>query len=136
MLVFIGEVSKKTQLTVKTIRFYEEKGLIPVPLRQGKYRVYTDDHVEILKLISEAKTLGVTLSELNGLIKFKDSKANWSEISEFLVILKERLTEQINATAAKIAKIDSCISIINQQTPLDSPLNERVYDGQKVAITK
>ena len=111
--VFIGEVAKKTNLSVKTIRFYEEKGLITPPQRQGKYRVYTNEHIEVLKLISEAKLLGVTLAELKGFIKYENGQANWAEIREFLLHLKSRLQTQIEQTKQKIANIDSCVGLIN-----------------------
>ncbi|MCP4587297.1 MerR family transcriptional regulator [Pseudoalteromonas sp.] len=111
--MFIGEVARKTNLSVKAIRFYEEKELIVPPKRQGKYRVYTNEHIEVLRLIAEAKLLGVTLAELKGFIKYENGKANWAEISEFLVHLKARLQAQIEQTEQKIAKIDSCVGIIN-----------------------
>ena len=111
--MFIGEVARKTNLSVKAIRFYEEKELIVPPKRQGKYRVYTNEHIEVLRLIAEAKLLGVTLAELKGFIKYENGEANWAEISEFLVHLKARLQAQIERTEQKIAKIDSCIGIIN-----------------------
>ena len=49
--MYIGEVAKKTSLSIRAIRLYEEKGLIkPLP-RKGKYRVYNKSHIEILHLI-------------------------------------------------------------------------------------
>ena len=119
--MFIGEVAKKTNLSVKAIRFYEEKELITPPKRQGKYRVYTDEHIEVLRLIKEAKLLGVTLAELKGFIKYENGEANWAEISEFLLHLKSRLQDQIEKTKQKIPKIDSCVAIINANSLVDSP---------------
>ncbi|HBV77397.1 MULTISPECIES: MerR family transcriptional regulator [Vibrio] len=111
--MFIGEVSKRTKLSIKAIRLYEEKGLIIKPKRQGTYRIYTEEHVEVLKLISEAKTLGVTLAELKGLIKYQNGAVNWPEINIFLIGIKCRLVADLNEISEKIAKIDTCMKSID-----------------------
>ena len=43
--MYIGRLSELTGATPKAIRLYESLGLIPVPRRQGAYRVYTDKDV-------------------------------------------------------------------------------------------
>lgn len=48
--MFIGEVSRKTGLSIKAIRLYEELGLIQTPQRQGRYRIYKHSDVDILNL--------------------------------------------------------------------------------------
>ena len=110
--MYIGEVSKRTNLSVKAIRFYEEKGLIIAPARKGVYRVYTQEHVELLNLIAEAKALGVTLAEIGSVINYQNGKINWSDINAFLMTLKRRLTTEMHDIALKIAKVDACISSI------------------------
>ncbi|AZZ98164.1 MerR family transcriptional regulator [Pseudoalteromonas sp. R3] len=111
--MYIGEVAKKTGLSVKAIRFYEEKDLIIAPKRKGVYRIYTPEHIEVLKLISEAKDLGVTLSELKGVIKYHNGSANWTEINAFLVVIRQRLENELQAISEKIAKLDICIGSIS-----------------------
>lgn len=60
----ISDVSKKTGLTSKTIRFYEEKGLITPPLRSDNgYRNYSAKHVEELTLLQQARQVGFNLDE-------------------------------------------------------------------------
>ncbi|KPH63403.1 MerR family transcriptional regulator [Pseudoalteromonas porphyrae] len=65
--MFIGKLSEKSGVSVKTIRFYEEIALIKRPQRSGKYRVYDDSYIEILTMIKLAKTYGFTLKELTAL---------------------------------------------------------------------
>lgn len=111
--MYIGEVSKKTGLSIKAIRLYEEKGLILPPPRNGKYRVYGNSHIEILNLIKEAKLLGVTLSQLKELIVYQDGEADWSAIGSFLLDIRQQLRDQIADMEKKIERIESCISEID-----------------------
>ena len=64
----IGEVSAKVGLTERTIRYYEERGLLESVKRlDGGQRVYTDDDVRRLKFILKLKVLGLTLAEMQEL---------------------------------------------------------------------
>jgi len=64
----IGELAAKVRLTERTIRYYEERGLLESVKRldSGK-RVYTDDDVRRLKFIQKLKVLGLTLAEMQEL---------------------------------------------------------------------
>lgn len=125
--MFIGEVSKITKLSVKAIRLYEEKGLIVAPKRKGVYRIYTEEHLEVLNLISEAKELGLTLAEIRGVISYQNGKANWSEINKFLVLFKHKFENELQDITKKITRIETCISTIEScKKHLDSPLKGRL----------
>jgi DNA-binding transcriptional MerR regulator len=61
----IGELSARVGLTERTIRYYEELGLLESVKRlDGGVRVYTDDDVRRLRYIRKLKTLGLTLQEM------------------------------------------------------------------------
>jgi MerR family transcriptional regulator, copper efflux regulator len=65
--MLIGELAKKSGISIDTIRFYEKKGLIDSALikrRTNNYREYSDDSVERLGLIQLFKRLGFTLAEI------------------------------------------------------------------------
>lgn len=66
--MYIGEIAKLTGATPKAIRLYENLGLIPVPNRKGKYRVYTENDVGMVRLIKDAQRLGFKLSDLKELL--------------------------------------------------------------------
>ncbi|WP_142289049.1 MerR family transcriptional regulator, partial [Klebsiella pneumoniae] len=52
----ISDVAKKTGLTSKAIRFYEEKGLVTPPLRsENGYRTYSQQHLDELTLLRQAR---------------------------------------------------------------------------------
>jgi DNA-binding transcriptional MerR regulator len=64
----IGELAAKVGMTERTIRYYEELGLLDSVKRlDGGTRVYTDDDVRRLKFISKLKVLGLSLQEMHEL---------------------------------------------------------------------
>jgi DNA-binding transcriptional MerR regulator len=64
----IGELAAKVVLTERTIRYYEERGLLESVKRlEGGQRVYTDDDLRRLRFITKLKMLGLTLAEMQEL---------------------------------------------------------------------
>ncbi|MGR5231801.1 Cu(I)-responsive transcriptional regulator [Vibrio rotiferianus] len=60
----IGAVAKLTGLSSKSIRMYEDKGIISPPTRSDSgYREYSDKHIQELNLVSRAKNAGFSLQE-------------------------------------------------------------------------
>ncbi|ASD69365.1 MerR family transcriptional regulator [Pseudoalteromonas piscicida] len=112
--MYIGKLSKQTGLSVKAIRFYEEKGLIPTPERVGRYRVYSQVDVDLLLLIKEAKLLGVSIKQLQQVIEIKGRQVNWVEINTFLVELKASFMEQVVLLQQKIHRIEHCIASLDE----------------------
>lgn len=75
----ISDVAKKTGLTSKAIRFYEEKGLVTPPLRsENGYRSYTSQHIEELTLLRQARQVGFNLEECGELIGLFNNPARHS----------------------------------------------------------
>jgi len=111
--MYIGEASNKTGLSIKAIRFYEEKGLIRQPDRVGRYRVYQETDIELLILIKEAKALGVTLSQLKGVITYNNGQVDWANIKIFLGEIRKQLILQIDDINKKIDNLDKCYNQIN-----------------------
>jgi DNA-binding transcriptional MerR regulator len=65
----IGQVARKTGLSIDTIRFYEKEGLLPPPIRTSNgYRLYSALEVSDLEFIQRAQGLGFSLSEIRELI--------------------------------------------------------------------
>lgn len=69
----IGEVAARTELSLRTIRHYEETGLvIPSARSQGGFRLYTESDVARLMVIRRMKPLGFTLDEMRALLEATD----------------------------------------------------------------
>jgi MerR family transcriptional regulator, repressor of the yfmOP operon len=77
-LLRIGEVAKLAGTTPRTIRYYEEIGLLPVsPDRAaGRHRLYTQDEVDRLREVMRLKSLlGVSLEELKTLLAAEEARS-------------------------------------------------------------
>ncbi|MGA4942952.1 MerR family transcriptional regulator [Streptomyces cinereoruber] len=69
----IGEVAARTELSLRTIRHYEETGLvIPSARSQGGFRLYTETDVARLMVIRRMKPLGFTLDQMRDLLDATD----------------------------------------------------------------
>ena len=72
----IGEVAEAVGLSLRTIRHYEEVGLVPPSGRSaGGFRLYTDHDVERLRLVKHMKPLDFTLEEMRELLELQDRLA-------------------------------------------------------------
>lgn len=74
----ISELAKEFGITTRTIRFYEEKGLIS-PLREGQKRLYSNADRVRIKLILRGKRIGMTLQECVDFIDMYDPAHNNTE---------------------------------------------------------
>lgn len=69
----IGELAKKADCLVQTIRFYESEGLLPEPARsEGNFRLYDDAHLQRLLFIRRCRAKDMTLDEVRQLLTFRD----------------------------------------------------------------
>ena len=69
----IGELAARTGFSVRNIRFYEQRGLLPAPQRtEGGYRVYDQDAVTRLRFVRSAQTLGLSLAEIAEVLRVRD----------------------------------------------------------------
>jgi MerR family transcriptional regulator, copper efflux regulator len=65
----IGEMAKISGVDAKTLRFYEEKGVIkPAKREENGYRFFTEDNLEEIKVIKNARELGLGLPEIKELM--------------------------------------------------------------------
>ncbi|MFC9128231.1 MerR family transcriptional regulator [Streptomyces sp. NPDC057099] len=77
----IGEVAARTELSLRTIRHYEETGLVvPSARSQGGFRLYTERDVERLMVIRRMKPLGFTLDEMRELLAATDRLDSGDEL--------------------------------------------------------
>ncbi|HOJ29295.1 MAG TPA: MerR family transcriptional regulator [Spirochaetota bacterium] len=119
----IGEIAKLLEMSTRTIRYYEELGLLNSVKRiENGRRIYTDDDVRRLKLIKRLKILGLTLSEMHEL------ESIW-QIHKTNDIVLRRLLEILDS---HVHRVDDRIrdleilknEIIEYQTRIKRKLNE------------
>jgi DNA-binding transcriptional MerR regulator len=102
----IGEISRLVDLSQRTIRYYEEIGLLHSVRRieNGK-RVYTDHDVRRLKFINRLKVLGLSLAEMVELEKIYRKRHNNREILPKLLEILDARAAQIDERVAQLATL-------------------------------
>ena len=75
----IGKVSELTGLSLRTIRYYDQEGLLSAKRNSGGQRYYTDQDIVYLKRIIELKDLDFSLDEISKIINLKDSDESGDE---------------------------------------------------------
>ena len=69
----IGELGKKADCLVQTVRFYESEGLLPEPARsEGNFRLYDEVHLQRLLFIRRCRAKDMTLYEIRQLLNLRD----------------------------------------------------------------
>ena len=77
MTLRIGEIAERSGVTPRTIRYYEELGLLPRSEREhGKHRIYTEADVERVRELTRVRDLlGLSLEELRSMLLAEDARA-------------------------------------------------------------
>jgi DNA-binding transcriptional MerR regulator len=65
-LLTLTELTKRVDMSVRNVRFYTTKGLVPSPVRRGRSGYYSAEHVVRLELVRELQAHGFTLSAIEG----------------------------------------------------------------------
>jgi MerR family copper efflux transcriptional regulator len=95
----IGQLARKAQVNVETIRYYERRGLIPEPpRRQSGYRQYSEDAVSRIQFIKRAKELGFSLKEISELLSLRvDPDTTCGDVKKRAEVKIAEVEEKIRA---------------------------------------
>ena len=119
----ISELSKEFDITPRTIRFYEDQGILS-PGRQGRNRVYVARDRTRLKLALRGKRLGLQLSEIRDLIDMYDGpRDTTAQLKHYLSVLQsqratlEQQKHDIEEILGEIAtQEDQCEMLLSKKT--------------------
>ncbi|MCM3453944.1 MerR family transcriptional regulator [Heyndrickxia oleronia] len=110
-MIHINEVAKQTKITVRTLRYYDQIGLLTVSSKtEGGHRLYTEEDLKKLQQIQFLKGMGYSLQDINDMLS--DPKWNWSNSlkNQLVYIIEEQarlksiessLRELINSIAVE-----------------------------------
>ena len=118
----IAELAREFDVTTRTIRFYEDKGLL-APLRKGQRRVYAPRDRVRLRLIMRGKRLGFSLEEIRELIDLYDvDPTEVTQLRHFLEKIREhkavltRRQSDIHETLNEMGRIEAqCSSLLSDK---------------------
>src|SRR5580765_1092767 len=105
----IGELSREFGVTLRALRFYENKGLIS-PQRDGLNRLYSQGDRTRLALILKGKKLGFTLGEIRQMIAAEETSTDRDALS----LSREKCLEQIDLLQRQKAEIEEGLSELNR----------------------
>lgn len=127
----IGSVAKESGVSIKTIRYYEELGLLKASGRtEGKFRLFTPDVLARLSFIKRAQSSGLTLLEIRELLlvhdqgdlpceqiktKLQDKVNDIEQQIQQLLILKLELEGLLSGSSTLLEKVDSIICPLIEQ---------------------
>ena len=108
----IGEAADRTGLTQRTLRYYEEKGLLKPPSRMdGGFRLYSGDDMERIERIKELRDLlGFSLADIKEMIEADDVRlqirAEWRKDAD-AVEKAEKIRKAREVTGAQLALVET-----------------------------
>jgi len=105
--VTIGELAQQTGITVRALRFYQSKGLLP--RREGRAEWFSQDDRECLNFILRGKRLGFTLAEIRDMLVARARGATGA-----LPISRTKCVEQIRLLEQQRSDIDRALAELRQ----------------------
>ncbi|MEP3280129.1 MAG: MerR family DNA-binding transcriptional regulator [Stappiaceae bacterium] len=112
----IGDLSKEFGITLRTLRFYEDKGLLN-PRRDGMNRVYTKRDRARLKLVLMGKRVGFSLDEIRNMLDLYDLRDG--QVTQLRVALT-KFNEQINVLVEQKNDIEQAIGELQRTVDIVS----------------
>lgn len=109
----IGELAGRAGITAKTIRYYEDIGLLPEPDRTANgYRDYAEDMVDRLDFIRDAQAAGLTLTEIASIL---DLRSHGENTCRHVIDLLERHTAALDRHIKNLRATRRKLSALTQE---------------------
>jgi DNA-binding transcriptional MerR regulator len=86
----IGDLAREFGVTLRTLRFYEDKGLLS-PRREGRNRIYDSRGRSRLSIILKAKQLGFTLTEIQALVAQEEARPETADLRISPAVIEEQI---------------------------------------------
>ena len=113
----ISQLSKLTQVASKTIRYYEQAGLIPPAIRNNNgYRAYQEADIEQLIFIRRCRELQIPIEQIKLLMQVKTQKQ--SSCNEVDTLIVEQL-QRVRKTISELTLLEQTLAELAQSCPND-----------------
>ncbi|MDS1270254.1 heavy metal-responsive transcriptional regulator [Lipingzhangella sp. LS1_29] len=119
----IGEFAREAGVTAKTVRFYEQTGLLPQPPRTAAgYRDYAPGDVERLRFVRSAQAAGLSLAEIGEVLRLSDSgQRPCAHVRDILTAHLEQVEERLVELRDARARLLRLAEIAEATDPGDCP---------------
>ncbi|MCX2756812.1 Cu(I)-responsive transcriptional regulator [Vibrio sp. Sgm 22] len=123
----ISEAAKLTNLSTKSIRLYEDKGVITAPLRsENGYRSYEKKQIKELGIVAKARSAGFSLDECRALVELADNPCRESADVKAKALSK---LEEVNQKIEDLLAIQKTLKEWVEQCPGDSNSHCPIIDS-------
>lgn len=109
----IDELAREAGTTVRNVRLYQERGLLPPPRREGRRGLYSQDHLRRLRLVLTMLTRGYPLTAIRELLEAWEDRRSLADVLGF----EEALSEPFASTAPREISLDELARVFPDGTP-------------------
>ena len=117
-----SELAKRCAVNTETLRYYEQRGLLPKPTRSASnYRLYSHDDVRRVRFIKRAQALGFTLKEIQELLSLR--AAQGSRCADVLAQAESKIRD-IDEKIQTLSRMRDTLSSLKDQCRGSLPITE------------
>jgi Cu(I)-responsive transcriptional regulator len=123
----IGVVARKSGLPAKTIRYYEDIGLVKADRKPNGYRDYSEEHLNILRFLARARSLGFSIAECRQLLSlYQDKDRASSDVKSLATAhvreVDKKIEELQEIRATLVSLVEACQGDHRPDCPILSDL--------------
>ncbi len=119
----IGDAALKSSLPAKTIRYYEDIGLIKPDRSSNGYRDFSDEHLHKLSFVQRARSLGFTVEECRALLSLYEDRGRASaDVKSMARSHLSQISEKIQALQAMQATLSELVDKCHGDNRPDCPI--------------
>lgn len=113
----VGQLARKAGVNIETVRFYEKRGLLPVPRRtKSGYRQYTPTDVARLLFVKRARELGFSLREITELLSLKvESETTCGDVKRIAINKRMDIEAKIRDLQRIKKVLEELIAVCDQE---------------------
>jgi DNA-binding transcriptional MerR regulator len=105
-LLTTGEMARRSNNTLRTVRFYEEEGILqPVRRTDGGHRLFDKHELERLMLVTDMRTAGLSLDEIKQILEVKKHAVSGSDAARQATAILSRRVEELKEKLAVLARL-------------------------------
>ena len=136
----IGHLAQRTGANIETIRYYERIGLLPVALRQGRYRSYDTADIARLGFVCRSRELGFSIKEVRALLSLAaGGHESCAEVRDLAAVhlhdVRKRITDLRRMERALTTTVRACDAGDTAGCPLIDTLEGNLKTGLRKCPT-
>lgn len=106
-LLTTGEMARRSNNTLRTVRFYEEEGILrPVKRSDGGHRLFEPSELDRLQLVTDLRALGLSLDDIKAVLELKSSGASASDAAKKALLAVDERIRDLRAKLATLTRLE------------------------------